>query len=123
VAAQADEPGVIARALRPTDEGCVVRGVARQRDVLLTEQKSWVQRVQEALVRMNIQLTAMLTPVLRLTGQAIIRAIVAGERGPKMLARHRQSRAKASEPVIAKALTDNGRDEHLFVLRQGAGEA
>ena len=52
------------------------------------------------------------------TGQAIIRAIVAGERDPKVLARHRHSRVKASAEQITKALTGNWRDEHLFVLAQ-----
>jgi hypothetical protein len=36
---------------------CVIRAVARQREVLLTSQASWVQRMQKALVQMNIQLT------------------------------------------------------------------
>jgi transposase len=70
------------------------------------------------MVQMNIQLTEVLTDVMGTTGQAIIRAIVAGERDAKTLARHRHSRVKASEQDIAKALTGNWRDEHLFVLRQ-----
>jgi hypothetical protein len=53
-----------------------------------------------------------------LTGQAIIRAIVAGERASRVLARYRHSRVKASEQAIAKASRGNWRDEHLFVLRQ-----
>jgi transposase len=110
--------GFLRAAFRPTDEVCVVRAVARQRDVLLVEQASWVQRMQKALVQMNIQLTEVLSDVMGLTGQAIIRAIVAGERDPRLLARHRHSRVKASEQDIAKALTGNWRDEHLFVLRQ-----
>ncbi len=109
--------GFLRAAFRPTDE-VVVRVVARQRDVLLSEQASWVQRMQKALVQMNIQLTEVLTDVMGLTGQAIIRAIVGGERDPKVLAGHRHSRIKASEQDIAKALTGNWRDEHLFVLRQ-----
>jgi transposase len=48
----------------------------------------------------------------------IIRDIVAGERDPKALARHRNRRIKASAEEITKALTGNWRDEHLFVLRQ-----
>jgi transposase len=43
---------------------------------------------------------------------------VAGERDPKLLARRRHGRVKASEQDIAKALTGNWRDEHLFVLGQ-----
>jgi len=103
---QGVERGLYLRAaFRPTDEVCVVRAVARQRDVLLAEQASWVQRMQKALVQMNIQLTEVLSDVMGTTGQAIIRAIVAGERDPKVLARHRHIRVKASEQDIAKALT------------------
>lgn len=110
--------GFLRAAWRPDGEVCVVRAVARQREVLLTEQASWVQRLQKALVQMNIQLTEVLTDVMGMTGQAIIRDIVAGERDPKVLARHRNSRVKANAEEITKALTGNWREEHLFVLRQ-----
>ncbi len=75
--------GLLRAAWRPDGEVCVVRAVARQREVLLTEQASWVQRMQKALVQMNIQLTEVLSDVMGMTGQAIIRAIVAGERDPQ----------------------------------------
>jgi transposase len=104
--------GFLRAAWRPDGEVCVVRAVHRQREVLLTEQASWVQRMQKALVQMNIQLTEVLTDVMG------IRAIVAGERDAKVLARHRNARVKASAEEIAKALTGNWRDEHLFVLKQ-----
>jgi transposase len=110
--------GFLRAAWRPDGEVCTVRAVARQREVLLAEQASWVQRMQKALVQMNIQLTEVLTDVMGLTGQAIIRSIVAGERDPKALARHRDGRVKASAEKIAKALTGNWRDEHVFVLQQ-----
>lgn len=110
--------GLLRAAFRPDGEVCVVRAVARQRDVLLADQASWVQRMQKALVQMNIQLTEVLSDVMGTTGQAIIRAIVAGEREPKVLARHRHSRVKASAEEITKALTGNWREEHLFVLGQ-----
>ena len=114
--------GLLRAAWRPGDEVCVVRAVARQREVLLAEQASWVQRMQKALVQMNLQLTEVLTDVMGMTGQAIIRAIVAGERDPKVLARHRNGRVKASADDIDRALTGNWREEHLFVLGAGAGD-
>jgi transposase len=110
--------GLLRAAWRPDGEVCVVRAVARQREVLLTEQTRWVQRMQKALVQMNIQLTEVLSDVMGQTGQAIIRAIVAGERDPQVLARHRHGRVKASAQEITRALTGNWRDEHLFVLGQ-----
>lgn len=110
--------GLLRAAFRPGSEVCVVRAVTRQRQVLLTDQASWVQRMQKALVQMNIQLTEVLTDVMGVTGQAIIRAIVAGERDPQVLARYRDGRVKASAQEIANALTGNWREEHLFVLAQ-----
>ncbi|WP_454753591.1 IS110 family transposase [Cupriavidus necator] len=110
--------GLLRAAWRPDSEVCVVRAVARQREVLLTEQANWVQRMQKALVQMNLQLSEVLTDVMGMTGQAIVRAIVAGERDPNVLARHRHGRVKASERDIARALTGNWREEHLFVLGQ-----
>jgi transposase len=74
--------------------------------------------MQKALVQMNLQLTEVLTDVMGMTGQAIVRAIVAGERDPKALAQHRHGRVKASAAKIERALTGNWREEHLFVLAQ-----
>lgn len=110
--------GLLRAAWRPDGEVCVVRAVARQREVLLIEQASWVQRMQKALVQMNIQLTEVLSDIMGMTSQAIIRAIVAGERDPQVLARYRHGRVKASAEEVTKALTGNWREEHLFVLRQ-----
>ena len=99
----------------------MLRAVARQRETLLVEQASWVQRMQKALVQMNIQLTEVLSDVMGQTGQAIVRDIVAEVRDAQQLARHRQRRVKASEAEIARALQGNWREEHLFVLKQALG--
>ena len=61
--------GFLRAAWRPNGEACVVRAVARQREVLLIEQASWVQRMQKSLVQTNIQLTEVLTDVMSMTGQ------------------------------------------------------
>ena len=106
--------GFLRAAWRPGDDVCVVRAVVRQRGVLLEEQASWVQRMQKSLVQMNIQLT----DVMGMTGQAIIRDIVAGQRDARVLAQHRCGRVKASAAAIQRALTGNWREEHLFVLAQ-----
>jgi transposase len=110
--------GLLRAAWRPGDAVCVVRAVVRQREVLLKEQASWVQRMQKALVQMNLQLTEVLSDVMGVTGEAILRDIVAGQRDPKVLARHRRAGIKASAAEVARALTGNWREEHLFVLTQ-----
>jgi hypothetical protein len=42
--------------------------------------------MQQALLQMNMQLSQALSDVMGVTGQRIIRAIVAGERDPRTLA-------------------------------------
>ena len=53
-----------------------------------------------------------------MTGQAIIKAILAGERDPHKLAAFRDPRVKASEEEIAGYLEGNWQQDHLFVLNQ-----
>ena len=67
---------------------------------------------------MNIQLSLVLTDITGVTGLAVLRAIVAGEREVQRLAQFRQSSCKHSEAEIAKALTGNWDDAQLFVLQQ-----
>jgi transposase len=77
-----------------------------------------VQHMQKAMTLMNIQLANVISDVAGATGQKIVRAIVAGERDPQLLAAYRDVRIHASEAEIAASLVGNWRDEHLFALRQ-----
>jgi hypothetical protein len=67
---------------------------------------------------MNLQLTRVLSDISGVTGLAIIRAIVAGERNPHVLAQLRDGRCAHSQAEIAKALTGNYQPEQLFALGQ-----
>jgi hypothetical protein len=53
-----------------------------------------------------------------MTGQAIIKAILAGERDPLKLAEFRDPRVKASKHEIARSLEGNWQEDLLFVLKQ-----
>jgi transposase len=63
-------------------------------------------------------LSQVVSDITGVTGLAIVRAIVAGQRNPQQLAALRQPGCKNSEQQIAKALTGNYRREHLFALQQ-----
>jgi transposase len=67
---------------------------------------------------MNLQLDHVVTDITGATGMAIIRAIVAGERDPTVLAAHRDPRYRASVETISQALVGNDREEHIFALTQ-----
>lgn len=110
--------GLLMGAFRPEDEVCALRAVSRQRDSLIREQAQQVQRLQKTLTQMNIQLTNVISDITGATGLAIIRAIVAGERDPQVLAGLRNYRIHASVEEIAKSLRGTWREEHLFCLSQ-----
>jgi len=90
----------------------------RQRNDLVQSAGRYIQRMQKALTQMNIQLANVLSDVSGMTGQAIIKAILAGERDPLKLAEFRDKRVKASEDVIARSLEGNWQEDLLFVLQQ-----
>jgi transposase len=72
----------------------------------------------QALKHMNIQLSLVLTDITGVTGLAMLRAIVDGEREPERLAHFRQAGCKHSEAEIIKALTGTWDDAQLFILQQ-----
>src|SRR5207302_11183330 len=71
-----------------------------------------------ATFQMNLQLANVLTDISGATGQAIIKAILAGEHDPHKLAESRDPRVKASEEQIAQSLEGNWQPDLLFSLKQ-----
>ena len=67
---------------------------------------------------MNLQLHHVVADITGQTGMRILRAIVAGERDPNVLAAMRDGRCKSSAETIAAALEGDYREEHLLALRQ-----
>jgi transposase len=95
-----------------------VRSYIRQRDNLMEESSRHVLRAQKALEQMNIQLHKVISDITGKTGQAILDAIIAGERDAEKLAALRDRRCRRQPHEIAKALRGDWRKEHLFCLRQ-----
>jgi transposase len=74
--------------------------------------------MQKALMEMNLQLHHVVSDITGATGMRIIRAIIAGERNPDVLASYRDVRCHSSLETIRAALVGNDRDEHVFALTQ-----
>ena len=110
--------GLLRNSFRPSPEIRTMRSYWRQRNDLVQSAGRHIQRMQKALTQMNIQLANVLSDVSGMTGQAIIKAILAGERDPHKLAAFRDHRVKASEEEIARSLEGNWEEDVLFVLKQ-----
>jgi hypothetical protein len=110
--------GLLNASFRPAADICALRAYLRHRADLIQHRAAHIQHMQKALQQMNVQLTQVLKDITGVTGLAMIRAIVAGERDPLQLAQLRDARCASDEAEVAKALTGNYRAEHLFALKQ-----
>jgi transposase len=110
--------GLLNNSFQPPAAIRVLRTYWRQRAEHVRGAAMCVQRMQKALTQMNVQLANVISDVSGLTGQTILRAIVAGERDPVKLAGLSHPGIQASREEVAKSLEGNWRPELLFVLQQ-----
>jgi transposase len=110
--------GLLNAAFRPAGDVCELRAYVRQRSMLIESASRYIHQMQKALTQMNIQLHHVIKDITGETGMKIIRAIIAGEKDPNVLAKNRHPRCKNSVEDIKAALTGNYRAEHLFCLKQ-----
>ena len=92
----------------------MVRTIWRLRDRHVREAGREIQHMQKALTTMNVQLSNVISDLSGVTGLAIIRAILKGERNPFQLAKLKNYRIQASEEEIARSLEGNWQDDVLF---------
>lgn len=87
--------GLLRASFRPKGEIAELRAYLRQRERLLDYAASHIQHMQKALIEMNLQLHHVVSDITGATGMRIIRAIIAGERNPTVLALLRDTRCHA----------------------------
>ncbi|MGA9658205.1 MAG: IS110 family transposase [Asticcacaulis sp.] len=110
--------GLLRGSFRPSAEIATLRAYLRQRERLIEYNAANIQHMQKALMEMNLQLHHVVSDITGATGMNIIRAIVAGERDPDILAAFRDVRCHSSLETIRAALVGNARPEHIFALSQ-----
>jgi transposase len=108
--------GMLKGSFRPGDAIVRLRTLRRQMGNLVEERSRQVQWMQKALDQMNVKVHHAVSDITGETGLRIIRAIVAGERDPSVLAELRHERCRKSKDDIAAHLTGTWREEHIFVL-------
>jgi transposase len=115
---QLHEHGLLRGSFRPHDRVVPLRALLRHREGLVDQAAAHIQRMQKALMQMNVQLHHVVADITGVTGMAVVRAIVGGTHDPDVLAQYRDARCKESADTIRAALVGNYRPEHVFALRQ-----
>lgn len=108
--------GLLRGSYRPTAEVAEYRTYNRHRQDLISRASTAIAHMHKALTSMNVRLDQAVSDITGKTGMAIIRAILAGERDPEVLASMRDERCAKSEAAIAEDLTGKWADHHLFEL-------
>jgi len=93
-----------------------LRDLTRYRKALIGEHTRQVNRIHKTLEDAGVKLSSVAADVLGVSGRAMMRALIAGEKDPEVLAELAKGRLRPKLAQLRKALTANFRDHHAFLL-------
>jgi transposase len=94
-----------------------VRDLARARFDLVGDRTRVKQRVEKLLEDSLVKISSVLTDIHGVSGRAIIEALIAGERDPKVLAGLAKGKARARTSALAEAADGRFNDHHARLAR------
>jgi transposase len=94
-----------------------LRDLTRTRKQLVREISQHSSRIQKILEDANLKLGSVLSNVLGKSGRAILRALIAGETDPQVLADLAQGNARKKRTELVEALHGRIRDHHRGLLK------
>jgi len=93
-----------------------LRDLTRYRKRLIQAHTSECQRIHKTLEDAGIKLDSVASDVLGVSGRAMLRALVAGERDPEVLADMSKQRLRKKIPQLREALRGRFRDHHALLV-------
>src|SRR5688572_26655643 len=110
--------GLLKSSYLPDDEQEALRTLVRYRRTLVQDNSRFINRMQKSLELMNIKFHTVISDIIGKSGQAVIKAILEGERHAANFLPYIDKRVKADKETIVKSLEGNWRTEHLFTLKE-----
>jgi transposase len=93
-----------------------LRDLTRYRKRLIQAHSAECQRIQKTLEDAGIKLDSVAADILGVSGRAMLKALVAGERDPKVLAELAKGRLRAKLPQLRQALRGRFGDHHGLLV-------
>jgi transposase len=116
------ERSMLSPSLVPTEPMRQVRDLARARFDLVEDRTRVKQRIEKLLEDALIKISAVLTDLLGVSGRAMIEALIAGQRSPKVLAELARGRARTRRADLERALHGRFTDHHARLARLLLGQ-
>jgi transposase len=95
-----------------------LRDLTRYRADLVAVRTAEKQRVEKLLEDAQIKLSVVASDIFGVSGRAMLEALVAGERDPKVLARMARTRLRAKTARLEEAFCGRFSDHHAFLLER-----
>jgi transposase len=114
--AQLLECGLLRSSFVPPPEIRELRDLTRYRKRLVQDRTREAQRVEKVLEDSGIKLSSVASSVLTKSARAMIDALIAGERDPKVLAELAQGRMRSKMDELILALRGRFTDHHALLL-------
>jgi transposase len=114
--AQLLECGLLRSSFVPPPEIRELRDLTRYRKRLVQDRTREAQRVEKVLEDTGIKLSSVASSVLTKSARAMIDALIAGERDPKVLAELAQGRMRSKIDELTLALRGRFTDHHALLL-------
>ncbi len=116
--AQLLQHGLVKASFIPEREQRELRDLVRYRQSTVQDRTRVVNRLQKVLEDANLKLAAVATDIKGVSAQAILRALLAGEADPQVLADLARGKLRAKQAELEQALTGHVRPHHRFLLAE-----
>jgi transposase len=94
-----------------------LRDLTRYRRSLIQDRTREMQRVEKLLEDAGIKLSSVASDIFGVSGRAMLEALIAGQRDPKVLAQLAQRRLRAKRAALEEALRGFFTDHHGAILQ------
>jgi transposase len=112
-----NERGMLRPSFIPPEEIRRLRDLTRLRVDLTEERSRHKQRVEKLLEDALIKLGTVATDIFGVSGRAMLEALIAGQRDPKVLAELARGRLRVKRAALVEALTGQFSDHHACLAR------
>src|SRR5215207_9945690 len=111
------EHGLLRGSFVPPPQIRELRDLTRYRKRLIQAHTAECQRIHKTLEDASIRLGSVAADVLGVSGRAMLRALLAGERDPKVLAELARGRLRSKLPELREALRGHFSAHHALLVR------
>jgi transposase len=110
--------GLLQASFIPDHQQRELRELTRYRQSLLQERSRFANRLQKVLEGTNLKLASVATDLQGVSAQAILRAMLAGQDDPTVLAQMARGRMRSKQDELEQALVGKLTPHHRFMLTE-----